>query len=128
MMQTKVLTWFRNNWLKLVIIALVIILFRWGKNEKWGYKFEIDALNDSITNVIKERDAAEKRIEFADEIIKQKDAEIEAWRVGYEEERNKRIIDKRNHERKIADIMAVPIDTLYWDVTRQLDSLSVLWR
>ena len=127
-MKTKILTWFLNNWLKIAIIVLVIVLFRWGKNEKWGYKFEIDALNDSITNVIKERDAAEKRIEFADEIIKQKDAEIEAWRIGYEEERNKRIIDKRNHERKIADIMAVPIDTLYWDVTRQLDSLSVLWR
>ena len=128
MMKTKILTWFLNNWLKIAIIVLVIVLFRWGKNEKWGYKFEIDALNDSITNVIKERDAAEKRIEFADEIIKQKDAEIEAWRIGYEEERNKRIIDKRNHERKIADIMAVPIDTLYWDVARQLDSLSVLWR
>jgi len=127
-MKTKILTWFLNNWLKIAIIVLVIVLFRWGKNEKWGYKFEIDALNDSITNVIKERDAAEKRIEFADEIIKQKDAEIEAWRIGYEEERNKRIIDKRNHERKIADIMAVPIDTLYWDVARQLDSLSVLWR
>jgi len=126
-MTAKILPWIRKNSVLLVMIVLVVILFRVGNNQHWGYKQDIDALNDSINDYIEDIRGYQARETVAEEKIQAYELRLDDYVASRELEREERINEKYEHAKEIADLKRIPVDTLYVDVAGWLDSLSVLW-
>jgi len=121
--------WLKNNWpWVLVIVTAILVFFLTRSCTKMNdYKGDIKAKDELIEQMmveyqeLEEREAAKKdSIQKLVLIAEDISDSLQDTRIDY-------INQKKRHAKQVADLNSIPTDTLYVDVTGQLDSLSVLW-
>ena len=117
----------KKNWLIIGLIILVLFAWKSKRIDFFGYKHQINALTDSIVLLEQRRNLAEEREAVAKELILGYEFELEIYQDSINIEKEIIIKQKRKHAKEVADLKRIPTDTLYIDVTKWIDSLSIIW-
>lgn len=122
--------WLKNNIVTLVLIGIIIwgvfaLINAGGVTSK--YKDEIKALNDSIADyevrIQRSYDSARVYKSLADQAY----FESLSYQDSLTTKRIELIKTNIDYAKALVKLNVAPTDSLYWDVTRRLDSLSLQW-
>lgn len=119
--------WFKENWLIALLIGLLVFVLTNSVVRSEKHKHEINAKSDSIAILKHEYQELEKREALAAEMISAYRFADSAYQDSLQDLRIDYFKQKQRHVKKIADLSRIPTDSLYRDVTGQLDSLSLHW-
>jgi hypothetical protein len=86
------------------------------------YRETLDIRNDSISILQDLNIELELQLQKNIDTLAINELDIIKYQDSIDDLKIKNIIDRRNYERKIADIIAIPTDSLYRDLTRWLDN------
>ena len=123
-MKTKLQDWMKRNLGWMILVIVVVILFRVGRNQYWGYKNDMNDLSDSIANYRQSINLYQERELAAQELIEAYELRLDDYIETRDQEREDRINENRKHEKEIADLKRIPAGKLFVTVTAQLDTLS----
>lgn len=110
--------------MKLMYLAFVVGLVWWLLSTHFkveGYKDDISTRDDSITSLNQLNGALQIELQVLDTLLLENEEEIEGYTNEIVVLKQKRIIDKKKYEEEIANIIAIPGDSLYKLVSGRLN-------
>ena len=119
--------WFKENWLVVLLVGLIIYVLINSVVRNENYKREIDARSDSIAILKHGYQELEKREALAAEMILAYKFADSVYRDSLNVIKIKLINQKQRHAKQVADLTRIPTDTLYRDLSNWYDSLSIHW-
>lgn len=120
--------WFKENWLVLLIIVIVLIIaFFVGRSiikQFNEYKGEIKAKDKLIEQMMIEYQALEDNAVQAKKTAKFHKSAVSLYQDSLQDSRIKYINQKKRHAKQVADLTRIPTDNLYIDYIQWIDSIS----
>jgi len=119
--------WLKNNWFYLLLVGIIVFILTDSVVKSGANRKEINAKSDSIQllkdqyHLIEEHEAEAWKTIKNDSLthIIYQDS-LQSFKIAY-------INQKQRHAKQVADLNRIPTDTLYRELTGQLNSLSLLW-
>ena len=119
--------WFKENWLNLFLVGIIIFLLINSVVRSKTYKGDIKAKDALIESLMVEYQVLE---DSAVAIRKTAEIHKSATLRYLDTLQNTRVVlinQKKRYEKQVADLTRIPTDTLYRDLSDWYNSLSVLW-
>ncbi len=123
----KEMKWFKKNWIYLVLIALIGYFLTDSVVKSKASKREIGLRSDSIAVLKHSYQELEKHYQLSGELVSAYKFADSLSRDSLQDLRFEYFNQKQRHVKKIADLKRIPTDSLYRNLTGQLDSLSLQW-
>lgn len=106
----------------MLIMVLAIALVIINRKGKVDFADQIKLKNDSIEVLANQNQILQIQFERSEDLFIQTENEIVLYQDSLKFIKKRNSFLKRNYEWKIANIMAIPTDTLYRDLSEWLDS------
>jgi hypothetical protein len=119
--------WLKENWGWLVVILGLVLILLSDQIGIRNHKREINALNDSIKWMEVEYQILEDSALDLRKSADNRKLDIIFYQDSLQSSSEQLINQKYRYEKALADFNRIPTDSLYRDLTRQLDSLSLQW-
>lgn len=111
----------KGNWLCMIMFVFILVIVGLYFYRMSKYNERIEKRDDKIELLEVSNDSISKQIESLDKEYKSVQKEIEAYSDTIAILKRERTIMKVRYEKQISDITAIPVDSVYREVTRWLD-------
>lgn len=112
----------KKNWPYILIVVLIIALIFVSRKKNSDYDDQISVMNDSIEVLDNKNQILQIQVENSQELFVVSENDILLYQDTLDTYRATIYRNKKNYEAAIADIISIPTDSLYREVTRWLDN------